>query len=389
MRPCDPRPAGLPGKILMTTDTVGGVWTYSLELARALGRQGVCVALATMGAPLTPDQRRQAARIATVEVYESAFHLEWMEDPWRDVARAGEWLLALEKTLKPDVVHLNGYAHGALHWRAPVVMVGHSCVLSWWQAVKGEAAPASWNRYRREVRRGLHAADMVVAPTAGMLSELRRLYGLPGQERVIFNGRSDELFAPAEKKPFVCTAGRLWDEAKNVGALCKVAPSLPWRVLVAGEARHPEGGGAAQVRNVRYLGKLSPVQLAACFGHASIYALPARYEPFGLSAVEAALAGCALVLGDIPTLREVWQDAALYVPPDDTRALEKTLKDLIGDTRRRQQLAQAARRVAQRYTPARMANGYLEAYQLLLGRRAAARAQVGTAVVGAAPMSPR
>ncbi len=32
--------------------------------------------------------------------------------------------------------------------------------------------------------------------------------------------------------------------------------------------------------------------------------LPARYEPFGLSVLEAALSGCALVLGDIPSLRE-------------------------------------------------------------------------------------
>jgi hypothetical protein len=29
-----------PKRILMTTDTVGGVWSYSLELARALGEYG-------------------------------------------------------------------------------------------------------------------------------------------------------------------------------------------------------------------------------------------------------------------------------------------------------------------------------------------------------------
>ena len=35
----------------------------------------------------------------------------------------------LERRLRPDVVHLNGYTHGALPWRAPVLVVGHSCVL--------------------------------------------------------------------------------------------------------------------------------------------------------------------------------------------------------------------------------------------------------------------
>jgi glycogen synthase len=56
------------------------------------------------------------------------------------------------------------------------------------------------------------------------------------------------------------------------------------------------------------------------YARASIYALPARYEPFGLSALEAALSGCALILGDIPSLREVWLEAAPYVSPDDESA---------------------------------------------------------------------
>jgi hypothetical protein len=38
-------------KVLMTADTVGGVWTYALELAAGLGEHGVEVAIATMGAP--------------------------------------------------------------------------------------------------------------------------------------------------------------------------------------------------------------------------------------------------------------------------------------------------------------------------------------------------
>ena len=54
---------------------------------------------------------------------------------------------------------------------------------------------------------------------------------------------------------------------------------------------------------------------------AAIYALPARYEPFRLEVLEAAAPGCALVLGDIASLRELWDGAALFVAPDDDRAL--------------------------------------------------------------------
>ena len=41
-----------PRHVLMTADTVGGVWTYAVELVRALAPHRVTVALATMGASL-------------------------------------------------------------------------------------------------------------------------------------------------------------------------------------------------------------------------------------------------------------------------------------------------------------------------------------------------
>ncbi len=73
--------------------------------------------------------------------------------------------------------------------------------------------------------------------------------------------------------------------------------------------------------------------MAGWLGRASIFALPARYEPFGLLPLEAALSGCALVLGDIPSLREVWGDAAWFVPPDDRDALTAAIGSLIASPR--------------------------------------------------------
>lgn len=350
-------------KILLTADTVGGVWTYVLELARALRTLGVECVLATMGAPLSDDQRSEARGF---EVHESAFRLEWMENPWDDVARAGDWLLELEAHIEPDLVHLNGYAHAALPWRVPVLVAGHSCVLSWWRAVKGREAGREWDRYREEVARGIHAAAMVVTPTLAMLDELTRYYGPLPPARVIPNGRDAAQFRPGGKDQLIFTAGRLWDEAKNLAALETVAPSLPWPVVIAGENRSPEG----QVRatKLRLLGRLPVAEVARLLAKVSIYVLPARYEPFGLSALEAALAGCVLVLGDIPSLREVWGDAACYVAPDDTGALDQTIRALIASSEYRYRMAARARQRALTFTPARMAAGYLSAYRLLHAR---------------------
>ena len=352
-------------RVLLTTDTVGGVWTYALELSGALSRGGVEVVLATLGAPLTDDQWAAVRRSPDLQVYESSFKLEWMEDPWDDVRQAGEWLLGIEQSVRPDVVHLNTFSPGALPWRAPKLVVGHSCVLSWWEAVKGEAAPPAWDRYRGAVTHGLRAADLVTAPTGAMLADLQRFYGPLPRARVIPNGRGPVGPMPPPKQPLILAAGRVWDEAKNIGALEAVAHRLAWPICVAGEAEHPDGR-QAHYRAVRQLGRLAPVDLASWLGWASIYALPARYEPFGLSILEAALAGCSLLIGDIPSLREVWGSAATFVPPEDPEALTAALAELIANPAQRRALAARAYDRALELTPHRMAEGYLRAYRDLV-----------------------
>ena len=347
----------------MTTDTLGGVWNYSLELIAALEEYGVEVLLFTMGAPLKENQRLSVAQCSYLKVIETAFKLEW-ENAWEDVYAAGEQLLRLVESFQPDIIHLNGYAHAALPWSKPVVVVGHSCVLSWWQAVHRQPAPEQWNRYQQEVSRGLQAANAVVAPTSWMLEQLQLNYGIATPyQKVIPNGCNPNVFYPGKKKePFVFTVGRLWDEAKNIGAIERIAPNLSWPVLVAGastlrEEEKPQGGRQ---------GFLSTTEVSLQYAKASIYALPAYYEPFGLSVVEAALSGCALILGDIPSLRENWEEAAFFVPPHDDEAILEAINCLIQDDETRTTLALSARRCAlTNFTSEKMGANYINLYRSL------------------------
>ena len=352
-------------RVLMTADTVGGVWSYCMELAQALPE--VDFALATMGQPVGADQRREAARLPNVSLFPSGYALEWMDDPWTDVDRAGEWLLEVAAEFRPDVVHLNGYAHAALPWSLPVIVVAHSCVLSWWTAVRGSGAPKEYDEYRERVRAGLEAADLVIAPTAAMLESLRANYAYASSGRVIPNARDRQAFRAGEKQAVIFSAGRFWDDAKNLRALDQVAPRVRWPITVAGDLTQP-GGAQREPRNVRSLGRLTNAELAKQLASAAIYALPARYEPFGLSALEAALSGCALVLGAIASLREVWGDAAIFVDPDDSEALARALNHLIENDRLRADFADRAQRRASQYSPERMADGYRAAYAECLAR---------------------
>ncbi|MFP4163285.1 MAG: glycosyltransferase family 4 protein [Chitinispirillaceae bacterium] len=349
----------------MTADTVGGVWTYAVELIRALGDLGVEVALATMGKNLDSDQKRQICSLRNAELFESRYKLEWMKDSWEDVDLSGEWLAAIAQCLRPDVVHLNGYSHGALSFNAPVIITAHSCVYSWFESVKKEAPEkAVWEEYHKRVSEGLSACDYVVAPTRFMLDSLSRLYGISFRGKVIHNGREGTRLVPRIKDPIVLTAGRLWDEAKNITALESVARQLPWKVYAAGDGLDHVKGGA-----IHWLGKCAPSVLASWMSRTSVYALPAKYEPFGLSVLEAALCGCALVLGDIPSLRELWEDCAMFVEPGDTDQLQSTVLTFIDQPWLRREYGERAKRRALQFTPEKMARAYVQLYTELLNSR--------------------
>jgi glycosyltransferase involved in cell wall biosynthesis len=356
----------------MTTDTLGGVFSYAISLCSWLSQQGVRVTLASMGQPVSSGQRRAIER-AGAGLRESSYRLEWMEDPWDDVRRAGDWLLQLERELAPDVIHLNGYVHAALGFRAPVCLVAHSCVCSWFRAVRGEPAPEGYSRYRRAVATGLAAARRVIAPTRAMLEMLRHEYGVPERAQVIANGVLPASAAAAAKQSHVLAAGRVWDAAKNVRMLQEAARAVPWPIRVAGEATPPGASAGVAFADLELLGLLGQDELGAEMQAAAIFAAPATYEPFGLSILEAAGRRCALVLGDIASLRELWSECALFVDPHDPVAIAQALNRLIADAPLRERLAQRAQHRARSYGLERMASAYLRLYHSLHQTRALAR----------------
>lgn len=335
-------------RVLIVADVIGGVRTFTAEVTRALAALGHEVHLALIG-PAVGAEWVQRAGAASCEVAD--LRLEWMQDPWDDVAAASEWVGELAARHSPDVLHMNTFTPVS-DPSVPVVVSAHSCVLSWWHAVHGTDAPGRWDRYRDLAGASLARAQAVVAPTRALMDELGELYPLPRDARVIANGRR-VVPERALRQALTVTVGRLWDPAKNVALVAAAAPSVQGRVVAI---------GAGEIAGIENTGELSPDEVLSWLSRARVFAEPARYEPFGLSALEAAQCGCALVLGDIPSLREVWGDAAAYVPTEDPPALAAAINGLLRHPGRRAAAARAAGTRAMRYAPEVMARAYLDAY---------------------------
>jgi glycosyltransferase involved in cell wall biosynthesis len=356
-------------KILMTTDTVGGVWTYATNLAMAFAKSGASVHLVTIGPKPRADQRA-ALFGSAVALIQSDLVLEWQDPEGRDLARACRFLADLEHRIKPDIVHLNSYREATFNWHAAVVVAAHSCVNSWGLACNDTSwlLEPRWQRYTELVAAGVDQADAWVAPTQAFRDVMRELYRPRSQGAVIANGAILTSMPPAPKKPLILAAGRMWDRAKNLSALAQVAIDLDWPVFVAGTTSADRETTSGLV----FLGELTHSQLHEQMQRAAIFASPAYYEPFGLAVLEAAAKGCALVLSDIPAFRELWNGAAVFVAPDDIGGLRTALADLCNDPDQLAALQGAAFARAQSYSIDQTADRYARLYRSLISPRSTA-----------------
>ncbi len=363
--------------ILVTADTIGGVWTYARELVGGLVRHGIRVTLVSFGDIPVPEQTAWMEGLKGLDYRPTAFKLEWMQDSEADLAASAEYLETVVRESKPDLLHLNQFYYGALQCDVPRIVVAHSDVVSWWVEVNRQEPPDSpWMRwYRDAVTEGLRKATAVVAPSAWMLEQVSRYYGQPEFGQVIYNGRSPALFHPyVSKDDLLVTVGRIWDSGKNAGLLLQQRMPVP--ICIAGTDKHPESqsgafGGSEERRGVQFEPQQDERQLARLLGRASIYAATSVYEPFGLAPVEAAFSRCAIVASDIPPFRELWQDAAFFFRSNDADSLREAVNKLVEDRPLRQHYATLAYNHArQNFTAERMVNDYLHCYQSLIPARA-------------------
>jgi glycosyltransferase involved in cell wall biosynthesis len=355
----------------MTADAVGGVWQYATTLAAELAQAGCEVSLAVMGPAPDAAQRAAAEGLAGIRLIETGLPLDWMCTSAAQARSAAQELSRLARTWDVDLVHCNSPAlAGAAAFPVPVIAVAHGCITTWWDAARGGPVDPALHWHGDLTRRGLIAADAAVAPSASFATVLQTTYRLAHPPLVVRNGRAPAAHTGNDSEPMnaVMSAGRMWDPAKNAATLDRIAALVDLRVLAAGSLEGPQGE-RADFNHAVALGHVPGDDLAALFARRPIMVSTARFEPFGLAVLEAAAAGCALVLSDIPTFRELWEGAALFADPDDAGGFAAAIRQLGTDPGLRGTMGEAARTRAARYTPQASARAMLAIYRGVLASR--------------------
>ncbi len=351
-------------RVLQTLDAVGGVWRYAMDLAQALRSQGVRTVFLGFGPPPSPAQAEEAQALGPLDWADAP--LDWLASEPGEVAAVPDLVARAARRHAVDLLHLNLPTQAAgLDAGRPVLVTSHSCVATWFRAVRGARLPPSWDWQGDLNARGLAAASCVVAPSRAHADALEACYGPIRSLRVVPNAtRAPEGRLP--EQPFIVASGRWWDEGKGGATLDAAAGLANWPVRLLGPAQGANGTVFVP-QHARLEGELSHGHAVALMREAGIFVSPSCYEPFGLAVAEAARAGLPLVLSDIPTFRELWDGVALFVPPRDPEALAVALDRLAADPTERRRLGEAARLRSRRFTPEAQARAMLDVYETLTG----------------------
>jgi alpha-1,3-rhamnosyl/mannosyltransferase len=158
-----------------------------------------------------------------------------------------------------------------------------------------------------------------------------------------------------------------------VGAFAAVSERTDCALFLCGraesyrEAVRQEVARRGLTDRVRLMGEIPDAALRYLYAGAKALVLPSLYEGFGLPPLEAMACGTPVVVSDIPPLREIVGEDGVRVDPTSERAMADALLDLLGNEKRRQQLAARGRERARQYAWEVTADSTLAVYRAAVG----------------------
>ena len=376
---------------------VGGLGRHVGQLARQLAAQGHDVRVLTRGTRTAPEQQQfegvavwRAAADGLAIDFGSESLLAWAQAFEHSLVRAG---LELVSRWRPDVIHAHDWLVAQTARTlcqvtgSPVVVTVHATEHGRQQGWLTEPLPRAIHSVERWLCR---EAAAVITCSRFMAAEVSELFQLdPAEVRVIGNGA--EPTHPTEPRPGVETetgmadrryrgepllvfAGRLVHE-KGLQELVKALPllrdELPRvRLVVAGTgpqlADQQDRAARYGVSDlVDWAGFLDEAELARLLAAADLVVAPSLYEPFGMVALEAQLAGTPVAVSDTGGLAELVEGGrtGLLFAPQDPAAIAAAVRQALADPEgTRQRASRAQRRARDEYGWAAVARRTAEVY---------------------------
>lgn len=365
---------------------ISGIGLYTRELMRRLPR---------IDAPVRWTVLFDRPEVMERELAETGIgefdHVSAVLFPHSPFSPASQMRLpGLLRRLDADVFHSTNYmipfvAGGLSGARAPrVVVTIHDLIPLLFPHYTPKALKTRFLPVFRMILRGAaRRAWAILTPSRStaedVIRELRlapwrrnRIHVTPEAASAVFS--PGDAPATPSASPTILFVGRR-DPYKNLPALirafravARTIPGVRLRVIGPPDPRYPEAEAVARESGVsgsiEWQGYVDGPELIRAYREASVFALPSRYEGFGLPVLEAMACGAPVVCGNASSLPEIAGDAALLVPPDDEAAIAAAILRVLTDPALAADLRARGLRRASEFSWEQTARLTLAAYQI-------------------------
>lgn len=219
-----------------------------------------------------------------------------------------------------------------------------------------EFIPPKALRFYRHIRWAVHNADHVIVPTGAVRDELIDLVAAPPDKVTAIHEGVNPQYTHLDAGAVAAFLRSRWSlepgflfymgtiqPRKNLERLVRAygsfkarQPRLPKLVLAGrkGWGFEPVDDAIAQLGlsdHVLLLGGVTDEEANHLYCGCVAFVFPTLYEGFGLPVLEAMASGAPVIASDIPVLREVIGDAALFVDPLSTDKISEAMERLFDD----------------------------------------------------------
>lgn len=309
-------------KLLMATDVKSEVWNYSLTLSRELLKHiNAEILMISFGGMPTDSQKKELEDL-NIEFQFTDFSTDIEFNP--DISKIKTTFESSIKSFNPHVIHLN-HLYFDLIFNKPCVLACHKIFND------------SINRYnhldkdslnfKQIMNKSLNNADIIVAPSRFFAENIIKTYNFTKGIKIIYNGVDYKPYSDMPESSTLVACGNLSDNNKSMNLLLSIAYKLPdnIKIKIIGNLQSDR----KLPKNVEFLKNLSNLELQEVYKNSSIYIALSNFEANGLSSIQAAYSGCAILANDIPVCKELWGDCAYVFERDNAISLMRCINNLV------------------------------------------------------------
>ncbi len=228
--------------------------------------------------------------------------------------------------------------------------------------------------YKKVINHAIYKSQKIITPSVFVKGEILKNFNInPSKIVVTYEAAEEEYFKSQspKKENFILYVGNAYPH-KNLNKLLDAMQNVKDAKLILVCPRdvfssrlNSEITKRNLQKSVELKGYLQPKELSNLFQKAQAYVFPSLSEGFGIPGLNAMASGIPLIASDIPVLREVYGDGAIYFDPKDPKDIAEKISHVLSDDKIKPELIKKGKTQAQKYSWQKMAKETLAIYENL------------------------